>query len=181
MSIMRLFERPWIWLAVAVNVAGAIYGFYWYELQLVSSPIWQWAFIADCPISATLMAVHLTLKALGRTNETLKAVATCSSFKYGIWTCLIILAFRSYFLSPERRVLYVGMFLAHALLAGEGYLEMGGRCSVALIWLLINDLMDYVVGTHPYLPAKNVEWVGFMTVTLTILSFYLCKRAAAGI
>ena len=184
MSIMRAFERPWIWIIVAINVAGAIYGFYWYEWQLLSSPIWQWVFIADCPISATLMALSLSAIAKGRECPPLNALASCCSIKYGLWTCFVILLYHGYFLSPENRTLYMGMFVAHALLACEGLLLLKfvrGHCSLALGWLLLNDIMDYLVGTHPYLPTENLMPVAMLTFSLSLMAFVLCRKAAAGI
>jgi len=179
MRIMRAFERPWIWLVIAINVAGAIFGFYWYEWQLLSSPLWQWIFIADCPISATLMAIALLTMALGRDSSPIKALASCCSIKYGLWTCLVILIYHEYFLSPENRTLYIGMFVAHALLACEGLLLLSrvkGYCLLAFGWLLLNDVMDYFVGTHPYLPTENLTPVAILTFCLSIFTFLLCFR-----
>ena len=35
---------------------------------------------------------------------------------------------------------------------------------------LVNDFMDYVVGTHPVLPATDLSLVGVMTIALSLAS-----------
>ncbi len=179
--MMRLFEKPsrWIWLVVIVNVCGAIYGWYYYEFQLLSSPIYLWVFIADCPNAALMVAIALTLMLKDRKNDFLSFLASCSALKYGIWTCFVILLYRNYFLSPERRLLYSCMFVSHALLALEAIplaytVEFNRSCFIALFWLLLNDFMDYMVGTHPYMPLSKLKLVAVFTVFLSFFSFCVC-------
>ena len=194
MGLLRLFERPkrWIWLVIVINVGGVIYGWYYYEYQLLSSPAYLWIFIADCPNSALMVALSLVLIAKNRKNDFLSFFASCNALKYGIWTCFVILLYHDYFLSPERRLLYSCMFVSHALLALEAVplaytVEFDRSCFIALFWLLLNDFMDYVVGTHPYMPLSKLGLVSGFTVFLSFFSFSICysiskkKRAAAGI
>jgi uncharacterized membrane protein YpjA len=42
---------------------------------------------------------------------------------------------------------------------------------IALGWLLVNDYFDYVVGTHPYMPGKEIEVIAAVTIFLSFLSF----------
>ncbi len=192
--MLRLFEKPnrWIWLVVFINFGGVIYGWYYYEYQLLSSPIYLWIFIADCPNAALMVAIALILMLKNRKNDFVSFFASCNALKYGIWTCFVILLYCDYFLSPERRLLYSCMFVSHALLALEAIplaytVEFDQSCFMVLLWLLLNDFMDYVVGTHPYMPLSKLKLVAGFTVFLSFFSFCVCysisrkKRAAAGI
>ncbi len=192
MRFLELFEKPkrWIWLVIFINIGGAIYGWYYYEYQLLSSPAYLWIFIADCPNSALMVAISLILIVKNLKNDFLSFFASCNALKYGIWTCFVILLYHDYFLSPERRLLYSCMFISHALLAAEAVplaytVEFNKSCVLALLWLLLNDFMDYVIGTHPYIPLNKLMLVAGFTVFLSFFSFSICylisKRAAAGI
>ncbi len=181
-----IFEKPKVWIIVIVNIVGAIYGWYYYEYQLLSSPIYFWPFIPDCPNSALLVALALILTAKGKNNDFLSFLASCNAFKYGIWTCFVIILYADYFLSPERRLLYSCMFVSHALLALEAIpiaksVRFSRKCFFVLVLLLLNDFMDYFLGTHPYMPLSHLKLVEAFTFFLSFFSFFVLKRAAAGI
>ncbi len=185
-----ILEKPRVWVVVIVNILGATYGWYYYEYQLLSSPIYLWPFIPDCPNSALLVAVALILTAKGKKNDFLNFLASCNALKYGVWTCFVIALYADYFLSPERKFLYSCMFVSHALLALEAIpiaktVRFSGKCFLTLALLLLNDFMDYFVGTHPYMPTTHLKIVEIFTFFLSFFSFYVCykisKKAAAGI
>ncbi len=178
---LELFVKPkgWIWLVIAINFGGVIYGWFYYEYQLLSSPTYLWIFIADCPNSTLFVAISLILIAKNSKNDALSFFASCNALKYGIWTCFVILLYSHYFLSPERRLLYSCMFISHALLSLEAIplaytVKFERRFVITLFWLLLNDFMDYVVGTHPYMPLEKIELVAGFTVFLSFLSFISC-------
>jgi uncharacterized membrane protein YpjA len=183
-TILKIFERPrenarLIWLIVAVNVAGVLYGWYYYENQFLETPVYLWMFIPDCPNSALFVAIALILIVKDRKNDFIGFLASTNALKYGIWTCFVILFYHDYFLSLERRSLYIGMFVTHMLLALEAIplaytVKFNRYCILAMLWLFLNDFMDYVVGTHPYMPLEKIEFVEGFTVFLSFLSFVVC-------
>ena len=178
---LELFVRPktWIWFVIVINFGGVIYGWFYYEYQLISSPPYLWIFIADCPNSALFVAVSLILIVKDRKNDVLNFFASCNALKYGIWTCFVILLYHRYFLSPERRLLYSCMFISHTLLALEAIplaytVKFNRKCVITLFWLLLNDFMDYVIGTHPYMPLEKIGLVAEFTIFLSFFSFIFC-------
>ncbi len=181
--LLTLFEkggrRTLVTIAV-INIAGAIYGWYYYRYQLMASPLQFWPFIPDCPNSAILVAISLLLLMRGKRVDELFYLSSCSAMKYGIWTCFVIIYYRWYFLSPIRRLLYVSMFISHALLAIEAIplarvVRFKRGCAYTLSWLFLNDFMDYALGTHPYLPSSG-EVMAAVTPILTALSSIACYR-----
>jgi uncharacterized membrane protein YpjA len=183
-AILKIFERPrenarLIWLIIAVNFAGVLYGWFYYENQFLETPVYLWMFIPDCPNSTLFVAIALILIVKERKSDFMGFLASVNALKYGIWTCFVILLYHDYFLSPVRRSLYMGMFVSHLLLALEAIplaytVKFNRYCVLAMLWLLLNDFMDYVVGTHPYMPLEKIGLVAGFTVFLSFTSFVVC-------
>ncbi|MBO8129865.1 MAG: DUF1405 domain-containing protein [Peptococcaceae bacterium] len=157
-SLLRfILKNHIIFFAVLlINVAGSIYGFYWYRNQLAATPWHLWIFTPECPIQTLLFSLVLLLRLRGITSLFLEAVTFLGLIKYGSWTVLILgyHALTGGNLTPEQIALVVG----HAGMVLQGWVFLSlltpARWMVFLFpaWFAFNDFLDYVVGIHPYLP-----------------------------
>ncbi len=57
--------RPWWWVLFAINLAGTVYGMYWYWDQLAVTPVYLWLFTPDCPLASLYFTVTLASGWLG--------------------------------------------------------------------------------------------------------------------
>lgn len=190
------------WLVV-INLAGAAYGFNWYRLQLLATPPWLWPVVPDSPLSALLFGLTLIprLRAIGRgagadpaatgagparagsglrcagdRRSALAALARLATFKYGLWTVVVLggAALRARSLDAEAALLiatHAGMALEAWLLLRASPPAPGPR-RLAIAWLLLNDASDYgPLRTHPRLPDPAAfPYVAAEAVVLTLLA-----------
>ncbi len=158
-----------------LNVIGFLYGIYYYRFQLLETPFYLWIFVTDCPNSALLFAISTYLISKSKEFPTLFFLASSSTLKYGIWTCIVIALYSNYFLSINP-ILYSILFVAHLLLASEGLFLAGyfkgnvKNFSISLSLLLLNDFFDYALQTHPYIPESHIKEIAFVTLILSFVS-----------
>ncbi len=189
---MRRRRLPWLWdiprsprwiLALAaVNLGGTVYGFWWYREQLAATAPPYWPVVPDSPTATLLFGLFLLSIYPGagrregrRSSPLLWAAACCSSFKYGLWTPLVMAHFwvttgLVTFESVHLTLSHLGMALEAVIFAR--YYRAGWRHVFAVTaWLLFNDYMDYVRGFHPTLPVPGAEgWAGGAALALTLLA-----------
>lgn len=180
-------DPGWLRLLLAVNLAGAVYGFRWYAPQLAATPTYLWPVVPDSPLSALLFALGLLPRLHGGDDRAPRwiALARLATFKYGLWTVLVLggATLRSGSLDPEAALL----FLTHAGMAAEAWLLLRaappapGAAAVALAALLVNDAFDYgPLRTHPALPdPAALPYVAAEAAALSLLAFALARAAAA--
>ena len=177
-KFLSLLERRDVfYLALMANIAGTIYGWYYYRYQLLSTPPHLWFLVTDSPNSTLFFVVALVLMKLNRKNDSVSFFASANLIKYGLWTDFVLLFHRDFFFAPERYLLYSGIFVTHFLMAVEA-LPLAytiGRIrwsfTLALIWLLGNDYVDYFHDLHPYIPEKGIEVVTAFTIALSLVTF----------
>jgi uncharacterized membrane protein YpjA len=182
-----------------VNFIAFAYGLYYYSGQLSEwNPVF-WMFIIDCPLQV-LFAGFIFLKmsgrdekindkylnrneVKGRENEFEQFVnfVSVGAIKYGIWTIAVIIIYSNYFLVGQDSLEYLMLLIAHFGLFLEGVYFTGGS-GFSRKWILIsfgfyllNDLLDYIIGTHPLIPNEKIGFIATMTVGLTFLSVFLVK------
>ncbi len=181
-NLFQSRHRNLIILLILVNLAGTIYGWYYYKFQLmVSNPI-LWPLITDCPNASLFFAMAAYLIYSKRKKDDFTFFASANMVKYGIWTMAILMYHRDYFFAPERYLLYSGIFVTHLFLVLEAIPLKNTISSISrrglavtFLWLLINDFFDYVVGTHPYIPEENIRYVAIFTVLLTFIAIFSVK------
>lgn len=172
-----LENRNVFYFALLANMAGTIYGWYYYRYQLLSTPPQLWFLVTDSPNSTLFFVIALLLIKLGRKKDSVSFFASTNLIKYGLWTCFVLLFHRDFFFAPERYLLYTGIFITHFLMAVEA-LPLAYTISrpswnfvLALIWLLGNDYVDYFRNLHPYIPERGIEVVAAFTIALSIITF----------
>lgn len=176
-DLFREMKRKQLMFILFANVLGTAYGWWYYKNQLLSSPIYLWIFIADCPNSTLFFSAALFLMIIGKRNESLNFFASANSIKYGIWTCFVLLFHRNYFFTVNFS-LYSVMFITHALLVFEGILlayatKFNKNAYLTLLWFFTNDYLDYFANTHPYMPERDIDTIKTLTFSLSILSFII--------
>ncbi|MEF2964329.1 DUF1405 domain-containing protein [Paenibacillus sp. M1] len=194
-----LSSRPVLWLLFVCNLLGTIYGYIWYDNQLLDTwekhPHWQIVFVPDSPTASlffTLSLLFLLFPAgLSRfkfLRGLIEGLAVVTSVKYGVWAVSMIFAGAA---QGGELVWQDWMLVAsHLAMAVEALLYVRlfrfgtGMLLVAGAWTLLNDAVDYRYEVYPWLPQTlwdNVPQVMVFTFCLTIASMaagWLALRGA---
>jgi len=185
-----LLNRSFLWLLFIINFAGTIYGYMWYENQLLwtieQKESWMLPFVPDSPTASLFFSIavlYLLFPPKGsnvfvRWSQTIiNALAIVCSIKYGIWATVIIIAgamqgdtlnWQSYMLMTSHLAMAVEVLLYARFMK----LSFAGF-TIATAWLLLNDTMDYTFGIYPWLPEtlhEHVDTVKLFTYLLSLFS-----------
>lgn len=159
------WRDPWQWRftlpLVIINALGSAYGFYWYHEQLAATPVYLWLFVADSPMASTLFTLALLIRGSGALRRLFQVIAFTAAIKYGLWAIVIITQFWINYgtVGP----IEVMLWASHLGMAVEGVIFLKTMqfgqvaAGVTLLWMLLNDLLDYCAGLHPYLFAPEQE------------------------
>jgi uncharacterized membrane protein YpjA len=180
-----LAQRWMLWVLLVINLAGTIYGYDWYGWQLAETPSIFLIFVPDSP-TASLFFVFVLIAFLLRTNWPLfEALAIVTLFKYGVWAVVMNLLV----LNIHGGLSWQGYMLifSHGAMAIQGLLFAPyykiriWHLTVAAIWTLHNDIIDYVFFMYPkYRLDEIIPYIGYFTFWLSITSLFvtyvLCIR-----
>jgi uncharacterized membrane protein YpjA len=162
-SMERIFARRPVWLGLlAVNLFGALYGFWWYRGQFAVTPLHLWPFVPNSPLAVTWFIVVLVLWLGGRRSTLLEGLAYFGLIKHGLWTVAIIWMYEWAGQShAENLFLWTG-HLGMALQAILFWYVLGlplSRLQAGAIagWYLFNDFLDYGVGIYPTVDTAVVS------------------------
>jgi len=155
------------WVIVATNVVGTAFGFWYYRFQFAAEPSAVWALVPDSPVATLFIALSLAAWKLGRSNETLNALAFFGCWKLGLWTPFVLVAFADGFLASTPLPMYAFLLGSHLMMAVEAFLIHRysdfpvHAVAIAVAWYGLNDLVDYfvpLVGTphHTLLPGQRI-------------------------
>lgn len=197
-------------LLLVFYLPGTVYGYFWYADQLAETwrtrPFWQIVFVPDSPTASLLFSVALIWGLASRDGffsagqagnagggkhpvaagirSLVGALGTVTSFKYGVWACVMIvagwaqgdpMAWEHWMLIASHAAMAV-FALLYAPHFGFGKIALG----LAAAWTLANDALDYGLGIHPYLPWQlddNLPAIAAFTFALTGLSVLLAALA----
>jgi uncharacterized membrane protein YpjA len=186
-----LLNRPFLWLLFVVNLLGTIYGYIWYDSQLewtaANKPLWTIPFVPDSPTASLFFTMallyllfpikHPSTFARGA-RVWIEALAVVCSVKYGVWAVAMIVAG-----AAQGDVLnwtHYMLMASHLAMAVEGllyfrFMRAGtAALGVALVWLLLNDTVDYTLNVNPWLPDELEDDRGaveLFTYGLSLASF----------
>lgn len=178
LKLWRDFWRdPWqprfVIPLVFINLLGSLYGYYWYHGQLSTIPYYLWIFVSDSPLSTTLFALALLMRGNGLLRRLFQVVAFTATIKYGIWAVVIITHYWALYGNLEYTEIM--LWLTHLGMAVEGIIFLKTLQFERVIgyisgmWMLLNDIMDYYAGLHPYLFAEGQELAALVTaLVLTV-------------
>jgi uncharacterized membrane protein YpjA len=180
----RQGRELFFWFVIAANIIGAVWGFvFYYGDRLASTPLPLALFVPDCPLYVSFFVISALLIVSGKTKSWFSKlfifVTSAGLMKYTLWTMFVILFFNSYFLSPAVLGEYILLFILHFLALLEVFAFVGKvdlkwiSVAVAVVWLVLNDAVDYILGTHPTLPMIDM---GQFTVLImfTVMLSLLC-------
>ena len=181
-------SRRWWWPLLLVNLAGSVYGFYWYREQLAVTPWYYWLFTPDCPLASTYFTMTLGIWLAGRRSPWFEAATYVTSAYFGVWTVVVIL---QYFIVHQTFDWANFMLLAsHVGLGFEGFLFLAVRrlrlshLGIASGWILAQWYFDYYQGTSPWLQApelihqvKAFSWVWLLALTAGLALTVRARRA----
>ncbi|ADH99616.1 lipoprotein heptaprenylglyceryl N-acetyltransferase LhaT [Salisediminibacterium selenitireducens] len=178
--IATIGQRWFLWLLLLINVPGTIYGYIWYEAQLIQTPAIFLPFVPDSPTASLFFVVVLIAFLLGNNIPIIEALAAVTLFKYGIWAVAMILAAGA--MGSVITLLDFMLIFSHLGMAVQGLLYMPyyrikvWHIAAAGIWTLHNDVIDYVYGMHPWVKSSLTPYiseVAYFTFWLSIISLLL--------
>lgn len=171
-----LIHRQFLILLFLVNLFGTIYGYIWYESQLVQTPAIFLPFVPDSPTATLFFTIFLLFFLFGKNVPYIEALAITSLFKYGIWAVVMNILT----MIVDGGLDWVGYMLiaSHAGMAIQGLLYAPfykiklRHLTVAGIVILHNDIIDYVFEMMPIYGSLTtyMNEIGYFTFWLSVLS-----------
>ncbi|SHN19402.1 Uncharacterized membrane protein YpjA [Gracilibacillus kekensis] len=174
-----LFHPQFIMILFIINLVGTIYGYFWYGNQLANTPLYFLPFVPDSPTASLFFAIFLFFILQGKNVPIIEALAFTTLVKYGVWavvmnilTLLIngSLSWQSYMLIASHGAMAIQAFLYAPL-----YKIKLSHLTIAAIWLLHNEIIDYVYDMMPTYGSLSdyQNHIGYFTFWLSILVIIL--------
>ncbi|MEN1969166.1 DUF1405 domain-containing protein [Lentibacillus sp. N15] len=174
-----LQDRKFIFFLFMINLLGTIYGFIWYKAQLAITPPIFFIFVPDSPTASLFFTIVLFFFLIRKNVPYMEALAMVTLFKYGIWAVVMnlltlyidgSLSWQGYMLIASH-----GAMAVQGLLYAPYYRIKLRHLTVAAIWTLHNDIIDYVFGMMPMYGSLTIymKEVGYFTFWLSILSIMI--------
>ena len=181
-----LSHRFFLWLLLIVNILGTIGGYIWYGGQLsITRPLF-YIFVPDSPTATLFFSIAIIGWLLGKNWRVIEALALITLVKYGLWAVVMNLL----------AIIEVGsigplgwmLVISHLAMAIQGilYIPMYDikltQVSIAAIWTLHNDVIDYVFGQMPIysMLSAYMSEIGYFTFWLSIaciaLAYYVSRK-----
>ncbi|OPA81566.1 hypothetical protein BVG16_03920 [Paenibacillus selenitireducens] len=184
-------NRSILWLLFISNLLGTLYGYYWYQDQLIETfnthPLWQIIFVPDSPTASLFFTIAILFllfpprsKAWQVIRKVIEGLAVVTSVKYGIWAITMIVAGAA--LGDDLVWQHYMLMTSHLAMAVEALIYVPfftcglGALLIALGWTWLNDTVDYTYGIFPYLSNRltaHLATVRNFTFTLTFVSFVM--------
>nr|WP_090574453.1 DUF1405 domain-containing protein [Paenibacillus sp. OV219] len=183
-----------LWTLFWINAAGTIYGYIWYgqqiEYTIQNQSLWQVIFVPDSPTASLFFTLSLLFLLYPRLSKPtpiyigartiIEALGVVTSIKYGFWAVTMILAGGAQ--GDQLQWEHYMLIVSHLGMAIEALLFIRffifGRFAafLALVWLLLNDSIDYTYFVFPWLPDElenNIGAIQSFTMGLSVISLLL--------
>lgn len=177
-----LLDKRFLFGLFLINLFGTIYGYMWYESQLVITPTIFLPFVPDSPTASLFFTVFLLFFLFNKNTPYIEALAITSLFKYGVWAVAMNLftLIVNGSLEPQAYMLIV----SHAAMAVQGLLYAPyyaiklKHLVIAGIWILHNDIIDYVFHMMPIYSSLTLyrNEIGYFTFWLSILTILITYK-----
>lgn len=174
-----LQDKKVILFLFVVNLVGTIYGFLWYKPQLAITPKIFLIFVPDSPTASLFFTIVLLFFLFRKNAPYLEALAMITLFKYGTWAVVmnILTLYIDGTLSWQGYMLVVshGAMAIQGLLYAPFYRIKPRHLTIAAIWTLHNDFIDYVYDMMPMYHSLTdyMKEIGYFTFWLSIFSILL--------
>lgn len=181
-----LLDKRFLLLLFIVNLLGTIYGFIWYESQLAITPTIFLIFVPDSPTASMFFTIFLLLFLFNKNTPYIEALALTSLFKYGIWAVamniLTLVVDGSLDWQGYMLIVSHGAMAIQGLLYAPFYKIRLKHLAVASIWILHNEIIDYVYGMMPIYQSltKYMNEIGYFTFWLSILTILIAYKLTIG-
>ncbi len=177
--VYYLMDKRFLLVLFIINLFGTIYGFIWYESQLATTRLIFIPFVPDSPTASLFFTIVLAFFLFNRNAPYIEALAFMSLFKYGIWAVVMniltlisagSLGWQGYMLIASH-----GAMAVQALLYIPNYRIELRHFAVAAIWILHNDIIDYVYEMMPVYAQLTVHMkeIGYFTFWLSIITIFV--------
>src|SRR5690625_2955393 len=171
-----LVNKVFLVILFLINLFGTIYGFLWYKSQLAITPPIFLPFVPDSPTASMFFTIFLLFFLFKKNTPYIEALALMSLFKYGIWAVVMNVLT----LNIDGSLDWQGYMLiaSHGGMAIQGLLYTPfyniklRHFTVAAIWILHNDIIDYVYKMMPIYSSLTdyMNEIGYFTFWLSILT-----------
>ncbi|HLS60178.1 MAG TPA: DUF1405 domain-containing protein [Virgibacillus sp.] len=177
-----LLDKRFLIVLFIINLLGTIYGYLWYESQLVITPAIFLVFVPDSPTASLFFTIFLLFFIFNKSTPYIEALAITSLFKYGIWAVVMngltlmidgSLSWQGYMLMAS----HAGMAI-QGLLYAPYYTIKLRHLVIASIWILHNDIIDYVFGMMPIYSHLTIyiDEIGYFTFWLSIVTIIVAYQ-----
>ncbi|HCD1910940.1 TPA: DUF1405 domain-containing protein [Staphylococcus aureus] len=174
-----LYQRSWLMMLLICNILGMIYGYIWYGEQLSHTPWHFKIFVPDSPTAILYLVISISLILIQKQNSIIDALAFVTLFKYGIWAVIMNILF----IIEQGDITVNGLVLmfSHSIMAVQAIYfyprfkrSMIG-ISVAMIWVFLNDCIDYFHLQFPYYDfiTTHVWQIGVLSCCLSVFGLLL--------
>lgn len=174
-----LVHRQFLILLFIINLLGTIYGYIWYQSQLMQTPTIFLPFVPDSPTASLFFTIFLLFFIFGKNVPYIEALAITSLFKYGIWAVVMNI----FTMIVDGSIGWQGWMLiaSHAGMAIQGilyapYYKIELRhLTVAAIVIIHYDIIDYVFGMMPIYSSLTsyMEEIGYFTFWLSVITIII--------
>lgn len=168
-------KRGFLRFLFFVNLLGMFYGYVWYIPQLQMTAPKYWLFVPDSPTALLFFVLALGCILVGKHAPLMEALAAVTLIKFGTWA----VGMNIFLILNKGAGDWVNLMLTgtHAFMAIEGLLFLPyfrfrfPHFAVAAIWILHNDVIDYLFGQMPIYMGLEMylKPIGYVTFWLTIL------------
>ncbi|WP_208587940.1 lipoprotein heptaprenylglyceryl N-acetyltransferase LhaT [Gracilibacillus suaedae] len=173
-----LFHPYFIALLFIVNLLGTIYGYFWYGNQLSDTPVQFLAFVPDSPTASLFFTLFLFFLLMGKHVPIIEALAFTSLVKYGTWA--VVMNLLTLYISGDLSWQGYMLIASHGAMAIQAFLYAPlykiklGHLAIAAVWLLHNELIDYVYGMMPVYGSLTdyQQHIGYFTFWLSIITIF---------
>ncbi|HDH1988312.1 TPA: DUF1405 domain-containing protein [Staphylococcus aureus] len=174
-----LYQRSWLMMLLICNILGMIYGYIWYGEQLSHTPWHFKILVPDSPTAILYLVISISLILIQKQNSIIDALAFVTLFKYGIWAVIMNILF----IIEQGDITVNGLVLmfSHSIMAVQAIYfyprfkrSMIG-ISVAMIWVFLNDYIDYFHLQFPYYDfiTTHVWQIGVLSCCLSVFGLLL--------
>lgn len=175
-------DKRFIFVLFLINLFGTIYGYIWYKSQLAITPLHFLPFVPDSPTASLFFTIFLLFFLFNKNTPYIEALALTSLFKYGIWAVVmnLLTLILNGELSPQGYMLIAshGAMAIQGLIYAPYYKIKMRHLVVASIWILHNDIIDYVFGMMPIYSdlTTYMQEIGYFTFWLSILTIFIAYK-----
>ncbi|SDN36828.1 DUF1405 domain-containing protein [Alkalicoccus daliensis] len=190
LGILR--SRGFLWALFIVNFLGTVYGYIWYDAQLLQTPWYFLIFVPDSPTASLFFTIVLGCFLAGKRFPLMEALAAVTLIKYGIWAVIMNLAAGA--AGTPLNILHWMLVFSHAGMALQAVLYLpyfrikNWHLAAVALWTVHNDFIDYIYGMHPWVSRSLTPYIseiGYFTFWLSIASiaavYYMNKKYQADI